>query len=256
MAIELSPVEDGDWRTITDVNMDTFHEHEHPVIDIMFPHHHTPAGRDIMARRLQQTAKSDASGHHLKLTDTAAGKIIGQGRWAIVPPQPGNEYPAPVISGDYWASEEDVEFANWCIGAYTAFRRRKFREATRPVFAITSLTVLPEYEGRGAGSMFVRWGTEQADAIGSECIVESGIRAESFYAKHGFERIEHVHWPPPEKWRHYGTQEVPMYIFLSGERIMLIRLSGDHDNFDFRKPEGGVAKPENRLNMPRNPRLI
>lgn len=236
MTIELSPVEDSDWRTITEVNMDALHQHEHPIIDALFPHHQTPAGRDIMAKRLQETAKADPSGHHPKLTDTATGRITGQGRWAIVHPEPGNEYPPPTLRGDYWANEEDLEFANWLISRYTEFRRRKFREATRPVFAITSLTVLPEYEGRGAGSIFVRWGTDQADAVGSEvrnlfsffqlsyilnkerlnlslkCIVESGMRTVSFYAKHGFEQREHVSWPSPKKWRQYGTQEVGIFL--------------------------------------------
>jgi GNAT superfamily N-acetyltransferase len=234
MTIELSPVEDGDWLTIMDVNMDAFHEHEHPIIDALFPNHQTPAGRDIIAKRLQEKAKADPSGHHLKLTDTATGRIAGQGRWAIVHPEPGNEYPPPTLRGDYWANEEDLEFANWLISRYTEFRRQRFREATRPVFAITSLPVLPEYEGRGAGSISVRWGIDQADAIGSEvrihffqrsyilnkesinrsskCIVESGMRAVSFYAKHGFEQREHVSWPPPKKWRQYGAQEVRIFL--------------------------------------------
>ncbi|KAJ7138054.1 hypothetical protein C8R44DRAFT_868399 [Mycena epipterygia] len=210
MPITISPAVEADFRTLVDVNFDTFQPREHPVVDTLFPHHDTPAGRATAVQRYIGAATVDASGHYLKMVDDTTGQMIGQGRWGIVPPDPNQEYPAPTLKGDYWVSDEDRLFAQWCIGAYTERRRATFRKAGkegRTVFSVTSLTVLPQHEGKGAASLFLRWGTQQADAVGAECIVEAALRGASFYERHGFVPLEHVKLVPPEKWSKYGTQE-------------------------------------------------
>jgi N-acetylglutamate synthase-like GNAT family acetyltransferase len=86
----------------------------------------------------------------------------------------------------------------------------KFREAGKKgksVCSITNLTVVKDFEGNGAGDMFMRWGIERANAVSARCIVEAPLRGESFYAKHGFVALEHVGLVLPEKWKKYGTQE-------------------------------------------------
>lgn len=171
MAITISPAVESDFRTLVDVNFDTFQPREHPIVDALFPHHDTPAGRATAVQRYIGAATVDTSGHYMKMVDNITGQMIGQGRWGIVQPDPNQEYPAPTLKDDYWDSDEDRSFAQWCAGAYTERRRATFRKAGKegkPVFSVTSLTVLPQHEGKGAGSLFLRWGTQQADAVGAE----------------------------------------------------------------------------------------
>jgi len=49
----------------------------------------------------------------------------------------------------------------------------------------------PRVQKRGAGSMLVKWGTDQADAAGVPCIVEASSHAYEarFYHKHGFQDV-------------------------------------------------------------------
>ncbi|KAL8690631.1 MAG: hypothetical protein Q9218_003965 [Villophora microphyllina] len=52
---------------------------------------------------------------------------------------------------------------------------------------LTTLCTHPEHEGRGAGSMLIRWGLEKADEMGARCFVEATARGLQLYKKRGFE---------------------------------------------------------------------
>lgn len=51
--------------------------------------------------------------------------------------------------------------------------------------------------------MLVEWGTDIADAMGVESIIEGTIIARRLYEKHGFVVTpnEWIHVPVPEKWK-------------------------------------------------------
>lgn len=56
----------------------------------------------------------------------------------------------------------------------------------------------------------MRWGIERADRDGLECVVEAGLRAESYYATWGFKAREMCRFEVPtdeERWKGKGVQE-------------------------------------------------
>lgn len=48
----------------------------------------------------------------------------------------------------------------------------------------------PEYRRRGVGNLFMKWGIEQADALGFECWLGATDLGVHLYKKHGFIAVE------------------------------------------------------------------
>lgn len=48
----------------------------------------------------------------------------------------------------------------------------------------------PDHKGRGAGSMLLKWGAEEADRLGLESYLEASPEGKSLYEKRGFEVLD------------------------------------------------------------------
>ena len=48
------------------------------------------------------------------------------------------------------------------------------------------LMTIPEYKGKGAGSLILKHGTDLADRDQLECYIDSSPRGKKVYEKHGF----------------------------------------------------------------------
>lgn len=57
---------------------------------------------------------------------------------------------------------------------------------------LDTLATHPDYQGRGAGSMLVKWGCDLADASGLSVYVDASKEGAELYAKFGF-----VHYGKP-----------------------------------------------------------
>ncbi len=70
----------------------------------------------------------------------------------------------------------------------------------------------PSHQGRGAGSMLVKWGTDIADSMGVRCYIEGTVLAKPLYEKHGFVACEDwIVIPVPEKWK--GRPEIRYFFY-------------------------------------------
>jgi len=54
------------------------------------------------------------------------------------------------------------------------------------------ICVLPEYQGRGAAGMLMRWGTERADHEGVEAYLEASPVGKPVYEHFGFGEVDRV----------------------------------------------------------------
>lgn len=54
------------------------------------------------------------------------------------------------------------------------------------ILDLDMLCTHPEYRGRGAGSMLVRWGCEIADSEGAGAYIDASKAGAPLYAKQGF----------------------------------------------------------------------
>ncbi|MCJ1246986.1 hypothetical protein MMC30_004197 [Trapelia coarctata] len=180
---------------------------DEPYLTPIFPLHYTPSGRLAGTQRLLQSFHSEPGAQFMKVTDTSTGEIIGLAKWLIfkegeVPTIEG-ELDGAVLTGDWWESEAEKEYAGYLFGKYLIPRRRAMREKGREGRGLISLDLLcvaPEHQNRGAGSMLVGWGRELADQMGSEMIVEAAVLARVFYERCGYRFVEDITIPVPEKW--------------------------------------------------------
>ena len=51
------------------------------------------------------------------------------------------------------------------------------------------LYVHPDYRRRGAGNLFMEWGTRKADELGLNSYIEASEMGKMLYLKHGFEVV-------------------------------------------------------------------
>lgn len=48
----------------------------------------------------------------------------------------------------------------------------------------------PAFQGRGAGSLLIKWGTQKADELRLPVYLEASPKGHGLYEKHGFKDIE------------------------------------------------------------------
>jgi hypothetical protein len=99
--------------------------HEHPYVESVFPAHGTLEGRRIGGERMLQWRKGDPLAINVKAVDDATGKMIGHAKW-IIPK--GVAPPEFELSGDYWETEDQKEYAAWMFSQYLVPRRKAFKE--------------------------------------------------------------------------------------------------------------------------------
>jgi predicted N-acetyltransferase YhbS len=69
---------------------------------------------------------------------------------------------------------------------------RKELMGDRPHWYLNTLGVRMEWQGKGAGTLLVRWGIDKADEDGLEVYLGSKRGARSLYERHGFRAYEEV----------------------------------------------------------------
>lgn len=203
--------------------------HEHPYIEAAYPHHETPQGRAIGGSRLLAIKNSDPNTTFLKVTDTETNVIVAMAKWNIYQ---DNTIPDEwELEGDFWANEEEKEYAQVLCREYLIPRRKAIRESGGNVvcecqsndstarntkltlqIALDLLVVDPKYQRRGAGRMLVKWGTENANRLGVKTLVEATTYGRGLYEQEGFEFVENWETKLPAKW--VGKREPQRYIWL------------------------------------------
>ncbi|KAF2110668.1 acyl-CoA N-acyltransferase [Lophiotrema nucula] len=177
--------------------------HEHPYVESVFPAHGTPEGRRIGGERMLQWRKGDPLAINVKAVDDAAGKMIGHARWII----PNGVVPPEFeLGGDYWETEDQKEYAAWMFSQYLVPRRKAFKEYGGNVVSLDLMTIDPKYQRQGAGRALLKWGTNIADELGVDTIVEATAYGLGLYASEGFEVQYKWTTPMPEKWAGRETQ--------------------------------------------------
>ena len=187
MGLVLDYCEDEDMQRVFEIMSEAFQGE--PYIDAVFPNHTTSAGRLAGGKRLLESKRTEKNATFLKVTDSASGTIIGQAKWLIFEQAAGaGKLDKAKLSDDYWATEDDKEYASYLYAQYTARRRQAISSANGPligmpilcgekrttlrtdpfVAALDLLTVDPKHQSRGAGTMLLKWGTELGDRIGAE----------------------------------------------------------------------------------------
>ncbi|KAI4103515.1 MAG: hypothetical protein LQ339_004240 [Xanthoria mediterranea] len=196
MSLKLEVCDDNDMHRTFTILSSAF-GHEHPYIDAVFPSHATVAGREIGGERLRAIKHSDPNTTFLKITDTDTGEMIAQAKWNIY----DGEVPEAVeLDGDFWAGEEEKEYARYLFREYLVPRRAAIEDSGGHLVSLDILTVDPKHQRRGAGRMLVEWGTAIADKMGVAAVVEASKYGMPLYQSAGFEFVHHHVIDLPDKW--------------------------------------------------------
>ncbi|KAF7717713.1 GNAT domain-containing protein [Penicillium ucsense] len=105
-------------------------------------------------------------------------QIIAYAKWDLDPSESGARFPP-------WHEESDRET---CERLFTGLgeKRRAFL-GPRKHFYLDMLVTHPEYRGRGAASLLVKWGCDLADEEGVPAYLDAHEDAAPLYRKFGFQ---------------------------------------------------------------------
>ncbi|KAI1773225.1 hypothetical protein F4818DRAFT_423664 [Hypoxylon cercidicola] len=192
--VKVSVLSDEDIPTGFQVVSKSF-GHNAPFVDIYFPNHDTPLGQVQGSERLttwKRTSKnstflkavisSDSQDAHEDLPE----RIVGIGIWTLMKTAPPPEL-GKAENTETWPNEDDREFMTCLWRDYVKPRSQAVNDSNgKGVYVLELLAVHPDYQGLGAGTALVKWGTDAADEQRIKAVVESSPAGRRVYEKCGF----------------------------------------------------------------------
>lgn len=145
--------------------------------------------------RIRRQTGGDLAKYCFTAKDTNTGEIIGVSWWAMI------ENPSRTKDEIDQAFEEDskarakeppVEGIHGELNdAFfkVAYYSEMETVAGRPYMCLRMLAVHPNYHRRGAGSLLLTHGLEEADKLGLPVYLDCGVMGKPMYEKYGFENV-------------------------------------------------------------------
>jgi GNAT superfamily N-acetyltransferase len=99
---------------------------------------------------------------------------------------------------------DDLEYVSFIMGEFMGRRRDRVQG---PTVVLDICFTHSGWQGKGAGKLLVKWGTEKADELGLKCFVEASYLGRPLYEKFGFVIGEHVllnGGKVREEWKEFG----------------------------------------------------
>ncbi|KAF4304200.1 putative gnat family [Botryosphaeria dothidea] len=184
MPLEIRPVEEADADTM--VYITTAALGSSGVIRLK---HDDPPHPAYMQRRRERVLNtlSKPTGRVLKVVDTDNNdEIIAIAHWEILDKGRSDEE-LKELEQPYEPIEEERERHGQVQRDFFNYLHRVRRELGKtPHYFLSLLVTHPNHYRRGAGSMLIRWGTEQADRAGLMCFLEASKAGRPLYKRHGF----------------------------------------------------------------------
>ncbi len=125
----------------------------------------------------------DPTARFLVVEDTSA-RIVAFAKW--VAPLSPDAPPVPVPTN--WPTDGDPGLANSFFGELA--QKHEDIIGLRPHWYLECIGTRAEDQGKGAGGMLVRWGTERADEDGVEAYLDSTPEGVPVYVRYGFQEVE------------------------------------------------------------------
>lgn len=177
-----------------------------------FPHA-TPDGLVAFKGAMSLKHLASPKTHVLVATDPDSGTVVGYCRW-VIPQGIGYDCePEPLSDEGKAALADPMQFAPRPMndGVYNAFKstleEKRKEHATDDDLSMSLggvskchanrtvldfLATLPAHQGKGIGSMFLRWGLDKADAVQRRVYLEATPEGYPLYCKYGWRAVERV----------------------------------------------------------------
>ena len=150
---------------------------------------------------MRVTKNTDKHTKYIKAVDSETGTIMGMSKWNIYANNTLPDMNAIKTIENYWNDDEEMAFATAMTGIFLAERNAAIRASAGNLVSLDILTIDPKYQRRGVGNELVKWGTNQADELGVDAVVESSVYGKGLYEKHGYVFIKDVQMRGPDRWR-------------------------------------------------------
>lgn len=134
--------------------------------------------------------------------------MIGFSKWDVYAQQDGTGIVPEVpthMPDQYYENKDANDYADYIWTEFTKRRWEAVRETKGRIVSLDILCVDPEYQRRGAGTLFLEYGAEIADELGVESVVEASRQGRFLYQNFGFTILEDVLITNPPKQQ--GQQE-------------------------------------------------
>lgn len=189
---------------------------------ILFPGPFPEDALQTRAQGLTQQRKDDPQIQWVKAIDSDTKEIVAWAKWEVV-----DKPREPKHSSRTFGQGCNVQACEEYFGGIHQKRHElmdgKFHvckpsgsglyHVLHPDFSLVLdlLQTDPKHQGRGAGSMLIKWGTNIADKMRLPAYLESSPKAYKLYQKHGFNTIDVFTMDP--KWG-YGPDVDPNIRFM------------------------------------------
>ncbi|QKX57674.1 uncharacterized protein TRUGW13939_04792 [Talaromyces rugulosus] len=115
----------------------------------------------------------------VKVVETVGGSMVAYARWDRASlEERGPRYPA-------WHADMNHAACNQFIEHSDGTRKRIM--GADPHYFLDTVVTHPDHQGKGAGSMLVKWGCDLADQEGVAAYVDASEEGASLYKRFGFE---------------------------------------------------------------------
>ncbi|KAK4548609.1 hypothetical protein LTR36_009519 [Oleoguttula mirabilis] len=200
MGTKVLEAEDADMYRIFEIASLAFAKNE-PMWDVMWPKHWLDSGRQVGAERMRQIKHTDPHTKYMKAVEEGSGAIMGFAKWNIY----DNSLPdldAIKAVGDFWDNDEEKMYATSMTQLFLEERNAAIKQSDGNLVSLDILTIDPAYQRKGVGDALVKWGTQTADELGVEAIVESSPPGRGLYEKNGYVFVKDVVMRAPgEQWK-------------------------------------------------------
>ncbi|RFU29815.1 hypothetical protein B7463_g6520, partial [Scytalidium lignicola] len=196
--IKLLPAEHSDMQEILEMHLLAFRNPLEPFINVLYP---LDEPIEQAAKRALDSWVGNPSSTYMKVVDEETGKIISAAKWTITKEQLTEEQMNKHITVDWCADPEANAYGEHCINWLV--QNSMDRTKGKPSIILNILSTHPDHQGRGAGGLIMKWGTELADYLGYEAFIEASGYGRHLYETWGFVATpdEWVVIPVPDKWR-------------------------------------------------------
>ncbi|KAI1940492.1 hypothetical protein LOZ66_002086 [Ophidiomyces ophidiicola] len=146
----------------------------------------------IQISRLQDALSSDPTFHLLGAVDDETGEILAVAKWYVFKGDDSLEkWKNGVRSDEAMEIPKGVDEGGYRFAKGKLFdaKRAWFGENGREHCFLGVLCTLPAHQGRGAGTLLLKYGLDIADEHGLESYLESSTKGRPLYERHGFKDI-------------------------------------------------------------------
>ncbi|KAI9736230.1 MAG: hypothetical protein M1834_001116 [Cirrosporium novae-zelandiae] len=179
MPLELLPASLEDVPILTSIYFSAFQD---ALALALFPR--TEGVRLWWESHLDEEMRNEPEARFLKVIDLNTKEIIAFAKWVL----PSQETRADETPS--WPEDSNNELCNEFFGNLA--KAHADIMGSIPHYYLELLVTLNAHQGRGAGSMLVKWGAERADQEGLEAWLEASEKGLRLYERFGWQKVTEV----------------------------------------------------------------